>query len=48
MPENSGSSDDTNDTVTPSGILEEAREASRKDRGYDWVGTRSIIEDKFQ
>ena len=48
MPENSSSSDDTNDTVTPSGILEEAREAARKDHGYDWVETRSTIEDKFQ
>ena len=39
---------DANDAVTPSGILEEAREAARKDRGYDWVEMRSTIEDKFQ
>jgi superfamily II DNA/RNA helicase len=48
MADNSTSSSDADDAVTPSGILEEAREAARKDRGYDWVATRSTIEDKFQ
>ena len=42
------SSSNTNDAGTHSSILEEAQEAARKDRGYDWVEMRSTIKDKFQ